>query len=73
MPIAMSEDESIDIGAVFAEGTPIDEAMNEAVRDAVRLHRQAGLPLAVWEDGRVQYIWADEVRLDDDPQPTVAR
>jgi hypothetical protein len=36
-------------------------ALNEAAQDAVELHRRAGLPLAVWRDGKVALVSADEV------------
>jgi hypothetical protein len=39
----------------------ISRALNEAARDAVELHRQAGIPLAVWKDGKVAFVSADEV------------
>jgi hypothetical protein len=39
----------------------ISRALNEAARDAVELHRQSGIPLAVWKDGKVALVPADEV------------
>jgi hypothetical protein len=39
----------------------ISRALNEAARDAVELHRQAGIPLAVWKDGKVAFVPADDV------------
>ena len=41
--------------------TLISRALNEAVRDAVELHRQTGIPLAVWKDGKVAFVAADDV------------
>lgn len=61
--------EPIDIQAAFEEGTPIDEALNEALRDVVRRHRQAGLPLATWEDGKVVWVRPEDVQFDE-PGPT---
>jgi hypothetical protein len=40
----------------------ISQALNEAVQDAVETHRQAGLPLAVWQDGKVAFVPADKVK-----------
>ena len=31
-------------------------AMQEAVKEVVEKHRASGRPLAVWRDGRVQYV-----------------
>jgi hypothetical protein len=35
--------------------------MSQAVREALRAHRQAGNPVAVWRDGRVELIPADQI------------
>jgi isoaspartyl peptidase/L-asparaginase-like protein (Ntn-hydrolase superfamily) len=52
-----------DIGRLFREGTTIDAAMNAAVREAVLQHRQKGLPMAVWHDGKVAWIPPEEIDL----------
>jgi hypothetical protein len=63
----MANDAQIDIIAdAFARGTPIDEAVNEAARDAVRLHRKSGLPMASWEDGKVVWVSPFDVDLPED-------
>jgi hypothetical protein len=49
-----------DICKIFREGRLIDEAMNAAVRDAVQLHKEKGLPLVVWRDGKAVWISAEE-------------
>jgi len=49
-----------DILQLFREGKPIDDAMNAAVRDVVLRHKQMGLPLAVWRDGKVVWISPEE-------------
>ena len=59
----MTNQHDVDIGHVFREGTAIDAAMNAAVREAVLQHRQKGLPLAVWRDGKVAWIPPDEIEL----------
>jgi hypothetical protein len=63
----MASEEKPDIGELFAQRAPIQEALNEAVRDAVRQHRQAGLPMAVWKDGKVAWVSADEVDIKSHP------
>ncbi len=57
----MKPEENVDIDAAFEAGTPIDEAMNEAVQAAVNRHKLAGLPLVVWQDGRVAHVMATEI------------
>ncbi len=59
-----------DIDEIFREGTLIDEAMNAAVRDAVQLHKEKGLPLVVWRDGKVVWISPAEAEaLAAKPKP----
>lgn len=45
-----------DIGAIIREGTVIDRAYEAARRRVVREHLRLGIPLAVWQDGRVVEI-----------------
>jgi hypothetical protein len=49
-----------DIHAIVSEGKLIDEAMNAAVRDAVQLHKENGLPLVIWRDGKAVWITPEE-------------
>ncbi len=39
----------------------VSAALRAAANDAVELHRRAGLPLAVWQDGKVALVSADEI------------
>jgi len=50
-----------DIEQAFALRTPIAEALNEAVREAVRSHKRMGLPLAAWRNGKTVWVSAEEV------------
>ena len=49
------------IGDAFARRTPIDEAVREAVVEAVREHRRAGRPVGVWRDGKVVELRGEEI------------
>jgi len=53
-----------DIDRIFIEGVLVDRAVRDAVREAIRQHRQAGLPMAVWEDGKV--VWVDAAELESE-------
>lgn len=68
----MTNKVKVDIGRLFREGTAIDAAMNAAVREAVLQHKQKGLPLAVWRDGKVAWIPPDEIDLGPDAPSTPA-
>ncbi len=50
-----------DIDRIFAEGKEIDEAVKQAVRDAVRRHKQAGNPVVTWRDGKIVILKPDEI------------
>jgi hypothetical protein len=56
----------LDIDQVFAQGTPIDEALNDAVRDAVRQHKRMDLPLAVWRDGKTVWLLPEDLTTEND-------
>jgi hypothetical protein len=50
-----------DISAIFAKGTAIDRALAAAAWDAVRRHREAGVPLVLWRNGRIVRVRAEEL------------
>ena len=62
----MSGKSNIDIGAAMLEGSAVDRANARARADLVELHRKLGLPLVIWRDGRVVWVSAHEVDLDED-------
>ena len=39
----------------------IERALVRAVREALKRHKQAGNPIAVWRDGRVVWIEPDDI------------
>ncbi len=41
-------------------------AMRAGVRDALLRHKQAGNPIAVWQDGAVVWIPPEEITVDDE-------
>lgn len=51
----------VDVGRLMEEQAPIDRAVEEAQALTVRRHRQMGLPLVVWRDGRVKWIEPDQI------------
>ena len=62
----MAKTNNIDIGRLFRDGTAIDAAMTAAVREAVLQHKQKGMPLAVWRDGKVAWIPPEEIDLESE-------
>jgi len=55
--------EKKDLDQVFHDGTAIEEALEQAYREAVRQHRASGVPMVFWENGKIVEIPADQ--LDD--------
>jgi hypothetical protein len=51
-----------DIDRIFGQGILVDRSVRDAVREAIRQHRLAGQPMAVWEDGKV--VWVDAAELE---------
>ena len=39
----------------------IEQALARAVREALRRHKQAGNPIAVWRDGRVVWLEPQDI------------
>ena len=66
----MAIEQDRDINEAFEEGTPIDDALNEAVREAVLQHKRMGQPLAVWRDGKTVWLSAEEVERESKNAPT---
>ncbi len=61
----MAEDQYDAIDRAFAEGTPIDQALEAAVREALKHHKQAGNPIVVWRNGELHWIQPEEIPLTD--------
>jgi hypothetical protein len=40
-------------------------ALREAVRDALRMHRLAGNPVAIWRNARVEWVQPEDIPLHD--------
>jgi hypothetical protein len=65
----MTNESKTDIGQLFRERKPIDEALNAAAREAVKRHRQQGQPLVAWRDGQTVLISPDEIEENDADKP----
>lgn len=44
--------------------------MRQAVREALLDHRRAGNPVAVWRDGRVQWVQPEDIPVEAPDAPT---
>jgi hypothetical protein len=48
------------------DGRAIDRAVADAVHDALVQHQRAGVPVAVWENGKAVLKSADEVLAENE-------
>jgi hypothetical protein len=49
---------------LFEDGRAIDNALKEAARDARRLYKALGNPMATWKDGQVVWIQPEDIVVD---------
>jgi predicted ATPase len=56
------------LAELFEDGRAIDEALKEAARDARRLHKALGNPMATWKDGQVVWVLPEDINIDDDSE-----
>jgi hypothetical protein len=56
------------IDELFQDGRAIDEALRDAARDARRLHKALGNPMATWRNGRVVWVQPEDIDIDDDSE-----
>ncbi len=55
-----------DVAAMFRDGDAIDRAIVAAHRRVILHHRQLGLPLVIWRDGKVVEVPPESVELPGD-------
>lgn len=60
----MAEENNSTLAERLKDDRLIQEALTRAVRHAVRRHKQAGNPIAVWQDDRVVWIEAKDIEVD---------
>ena len=51
----------------FLDDERLDQAMRQAVQDALRTHKLLGQPVVVWRDGKVVWLSPEEIPLKDEP------
>ncbi len=57
-----------EIDRIFADDTLIERALRKGTRDALRMHKAAGNPIAVGRDGKVVWIPPEEIVIPDDEE-----
>ena len=54
-----------DVAELFQEGSLIDEALQKAVTQALRMHKLMGNPVAEWRDGKVVWVQPEDIPVAD--------
>lgn len=58
---------------LFEDRRAIDAALREAARDARRLHKALGNPMATWKDGQVVWVQPEDIQVEDEGHDSRAR
>ncbi len=64
----MSE-ELRDLDAILKDTKRIEQALRQAEEEALRMHKRAGNPIAVWRDGQVVWLQPEEIPVSLEPTP----
>ncbi|RMH24729.1 MAG: hypothetical protein D6692_12390 [Planctomycetota bacterium] len=62
--MAQKTDPSRDVTAILREHVLVENALAKAARQAIAEHKAEGLPLAMWRDGKVVWMSAEEVEAE---------
>jgi ABC-type sugar transport system substrate-binding protein len=68
----MPSESSKDIKEIAVNDATIGPAIRQAAREAIERHRQAGVPVVLWENGQVVYRDAGEVLAELDAKDSSA-
>jgi hypothetical protein len=60
----MDQQREKSITEIFREGTAIDRALEEAVRQALIRHKKLGNPIVIYKDGKVVWVPPEEIPVD---------
>jgi hypothetical protein len=52
----MSTPAPVDLDEVLADSRKVETALRDAVRQALLRHKQAGNPVVVWRNGKVEIV-----------------
>lgn len=61
----MTKEPEINIPEILKDRPRIRKAMRDAVQKAIRFHKLMGVPIVVWEDGKVVEIPPEQIELEE--------
>jgi len=60
----MSSDQ-IELDAIERQAFAVAAAGRQAINEALLQHKRAGNPIAIWENGKIRWIPAGEIDVDE--------
>ena len=60
-----NSDDNSEMARLHANKRVIEQAMQEAVNEAIVMHQRLGLPMVEWQDGKIVLVPADQLAVDD--------
>ena len=69
----MKKDETLSISERMKDNELMLNAMDEAVHEALRMHKLLGHPIVTWEDGKVKIIPPDQISVNGELAADPAR
>jgi len=58
-----------DLDAIPKDTKRIEQALRQAEEEALRMHKRAGNPIAIWRDGQVVWLPPEEIPVSLEPTP----
>ncbi len=65
-----NDSSAVDLTAILDDDDLIDGALQKAARQAIREHKEEGLPLAMWRDDQVVWMSAEEIEVEIEVAPS---
>lgn len=62
--MSTKDEQPKDVPKILREGVLVQQALAKAARQAIQEHKDEGLPLAVWRDGKVVWMTAEELEAE---------
>jgi hypothetical protein len=67
----MKAEKQINVPEIMKDRPRVQKALRDAVQKAIRIHKLMGVPIIVWQDGKVVEIPPEEIKLLDEPNDTL--
>lgn len=61
----MKEEKEINIPEILKDRPRVQKALRDAVQRALRIHKLMGVPIVVWENGKVVEIPPEQIQLNE--------